>query len=251
MHTLAGRIDGLARADERCLIELEEGGSNAGVLRAHDGVIDPTAVRPADYHLVASCGSDGALDTVDVALLPGAARSVRLTPTGPGAVRVHVVRFPRGGAVENAQCSGYGRAGGPTDAAGTGTVGGLPPGRRWIECHAGLAEGSAVAEVVEGATVDARVSLVLAPDRSVLSHDGADLDDRTFPPAFVSVARTGPASAAGIANGELLLAIDGVELTVENIEAAATFMRVAAEAFTARVRSKAGSYAIELTVTPR
>jgi hypothetical protein len=180
---------------------------------------------------------------------PGDKTQIAIDATRPATLYGLAFRFP-----DKAPAAGYrcqvGRTQTTTDTRGAFTLTPVAPGAVEISCDKapGYAHGIARITAKAGGN-DVRVEVVEGATRDSLGAKlvpGADPTQRIF----ADVVPGGAAATAGVSDGDVLVSVAGV---VASPDTAANYLatRPAGTSTSFRIRPKAGSVVVDLTLTPK
>ncbi len=208
------------RADQTVSVEPTSASVNGTSFSIH-------GLSPGTYIVAASGGGQAA--NAEVVVTAGATAKVGLQAGGLGSVAGTVVELRSGKPVEGMTCSvrarhgsrladspeGYGVR---TDGAGAFTISPVPSGEVAVVC-VGLwqlyTDGLRLIDVPPGKSATVEVPVVGFADGNVpkLADFGAHLDPTQLVPVLIDVQPEGPAASAGLAAGDLVIAVDGTSVT--------------------------------------
>ncbi|MBV8757215.1 MAG: carboxypeptidase regulatory-like domain-containing protein [Deltaproteobacteria bacterium] len=242
-----GHVEGTVDAPDFISIHLE-GGKRTVPTMAKDGHFEVDA-PPGHYRIVASVPNGNPIATAETELRPGETTTVHLHAGTTGSVRIVATSFGDSAPVAGIVCGAkHGVARATTDEHGETMLDQLPAGDEEIVCIRGHdVVGRTTVKVDPRAAHTVRLAIVSGDTDADAHRIGADVVHGVF----ANVEPDGPAATAGIANGDELLAVDGIDATGPNADAAALYVQVHKTPFRVRVRSKGATYAVDLTVTPR
>ncbi len=185
------------------------------------------SLGPGTYTVSAQTGSEAATARIEVA--PGATSHVALTSPGSGSVTGRVRDFESGAPVEGMTCFAHARVGttrtgGPvgdgetTARDGSFDLAAVPAGDIAIACwNPGwvFTDGLRLVTVKPTEHLDIDVPVVrVQQDVAVpLGGIGADIDPQSLVARLYRVRPGGPAAAAGLREGDVVIAVDGASVT--------------------------------------
>ena len=152
-----------------------------------------------------------------------------LTSAGSGVIAGHVREFRTGKPVEGMTCRALPRSGTTrtsfpagdgvrTDAQGAFTITAAPAGTISVACDGlwrNYSDGLRMITLAAGQRTDLDVKVVelLGAPTTVFAGLGADFDPQLLVPRVVRVQPGGPAAAAGLLEGDLVIAVDDAPVT--------------------------------------
>jgi RNA polymerase sigma factor (sigma-70 family) len=185
------------------------------------------SLSPGNY--VVSAYTDTEVASARVTVTAGAAARVDLTGGGSGSIAGRLRDFKTGAPVEGARCNVFARSGETRTSGAIGT-GDESDRSGAFELPAVAAGELAVACWTAGSTYTDGLRLVTVAPSQRLEIDvpvvairqdptltiggvGADFDRQSLTPRLFRVAPRGPAGAAGLADGDVITAVDGASVT--------------------------------------
>ncbi|MBZ0236237.1 MAG: carboxypeptidase regulatory-like domain-containing protein, partial [Deltaproteobacteria bacterium] len=185
------------------------------------------SLGPGSY--VVSAYTDAEVATARVQVRPGAATPVTLAGGGSGSITGRVRDFHSGAPVTSVHCTVHARVG---DARTSGAIGGgdVSDARGAFELSPVAAGDVAISCWMPGSSYSDGLRLVTLAPSGRLEVDvpivriredptrpiggiGADFDPQSLVPRLYRVLPRGPAGAAGLAEGDVITAVDGTSVT--------------------------------------